>query len=1348
MLIKYKERYRLLFRTIAIVTISLFLYNDIAFALAPKLRTVAQEDFKLSYQTGYTLLAHNAINTFIRDYISSGIEASKVGELKIKPAEDVDESQAVVINGRVQSILIIAIPDLLKKTGQFAHIGLGGARGMPVIYIDKKYFYKNELREHEKNKIGQWEGKRERIGFKTYRQMREWILSPLTRDEAKEFADKVDRETKPGVKKLYEGVAKDYIDLDTIYTFYSDYGLDKDNNDINIAAHEAGENSERQRLAASWVDENVPELKGKTVFSLSMEGNIPEFGSYTAHDANTKGGLGVYFGDKLEGMAAIGINAFGAQIGYSHVRKDGGKIQVSYNELIEKGILQKVFVGNDAVMVRAWDEDPEARCADEEDPCNPKVAVEVYKVNRGGATDYIFMSKVFDELYPDDRVHRFTQEIVFGKAVYAFMRKTGFIPDILHMNEAHTVVAAAQMRADEMYDKTAIVYTNHTIVPAGLEIFSSDCVRSNVDRMMYVIGLPEKSADKFRSIFLRPDGVVDFCYAAIKLADVITAVSREHALKTMRLFQGMYGGEFNTDVVGILNGSGQTWKSDRLLKLESSGRVPDLNDSWAIHEAGKAQAFAELEKRTGIKLDPHKPTVWAIRRLVEYKSQYPALKFIVHLMTADRTRSFTRDELKDIWFRDLANFRQDYERNYMGSREIAESILDKLFPSGVERVNGLGMQVIVGWPAPAYQKFWADEFYRWMDLPDLKGRFAALLSDTDILKMQAIGADICLTMPRPLEEACGTSDQRTGLNFGVNIAIKGAGPAEWIEEYDETRESGSGFLIGPYTIENGNNLDPDNEKFYKEVPVDIFEKAAVCSRLFYEEAKGKWKRLMLNSYLRANEIVTAMAMEKRYALGAYLPAIRKKAIIEPTAAIKELDGKILVNTDTGRIKFAGSSHISDPQFEFWAVRHGETNANKEGRFQGAVDEPQNQLNEEGIRQAQNAAEELFENLKDKIRQGKVVVLTSQSGRAKTTAGYFLKTVETRLGISIAPVEEPLLNEIAYGVWENKREEELSRDQIELVGRYRRGLDATVRAEGGESFIDLLIRSKLLVDKLNQKYKDKDVVIFGSGAQIRATKIVLGDRSMIDDNGYIDWRSKGQAVPNAKPIRLFAFPEVMFSPDEDYTKTLMNAAIGEMARRPVMSSIETVKMAILHQMNMPAVVPENKILWHIIEKDVIPEEQQQNGFVTRINKAFRENKDVMEKIWVLDDKKAIAEAIADIRKDDPNAVIDIALGNESRIESIPDDKEIKMLVFKAKDFIQLEGVVAALRALHSDNALPALLRIYSVMAGKPFNNPPDAISDDPKEFARRLIFDLPRAASAPIDDISKMNERLLQLLTAA
>ena len=108
---------------------------------------------------------------------------------------------------------------------------------------------------------------------------------------------------------------------------------------------------------------------------------------------------------------------------------------------------------------------------------NPLRKVEVYKLNRGGTTLYMLRCpEVFDTLYTEDRVHRFTQEAVFGKAAYALMTREDImpvVPDIIHLNEAHTVVAAAQAKADDRFEKTAVVYTNHTIVPAGLEVFQA-----------------------------------------------------------------------------------------------------------------------------------------------------------------------------------------------------------------------------------------------------------------------------------------------------------------------------------------------------------------------------------------------------------------------------------------------------------------------------------------------------------------------------------------------------------------------------------------------------------------------------------------------------------------------------------------------------------------------------------------------------------------------------------------------------------------------------------------------------------------------------------------------------------
>ncbi|HNW39872.1 MAG TPA: hypothetical protein PKI44_05560, partial [Candidatus Omnitrophota bacterium] len=191
--------------------------------------------------------------------------------------------------------------------------------------------------------------------------------------------------------------------------------------------------------------------------------------------------------------------------------------------------------------------------------------------------------------------------------------------------------------------------------------------------------------------------------------------------------------------------------------------------------------------------------------------------------------------------------------------------------------------VVVG--GPEYMPFWVSEFKRWSQLDSFKGRFVYVPhSDTRLLKMQAIGADICINIPRPLEEACGTSDQRTGLNGGVNIAIRGAGPVEWIVNYNETTGEGSGFLLDTYAFETEEGWVADNALFYSKAPADILRKMKVAVKLFMDQDKTAWKKLMHNSYLAANNKASAKAMEQRYALDVYLPAIQAKVkTIQPEA---------------------------------------------------------------------------------------------------------------------------------------------------------------------------------------------------------------------------------------------------------------------------------------------------------------------------------------------------------------------------------------------------------------------------------------------------------------------------------
>lgn len=914
--------YRHLFnKALALLTAFVFLFSNTAgFAvqddipsgghaatshLAPALST-QQEEFKEKFLAGEALISHPAVNAYVKRRIE-----------KMRSVKGEAWLADMLRSG------VLPIPNLLKGTGQFAHLGLGVANGTAIIYIDADVYNiesdRNDVLAHERDEQARWEDLESHLGIEPGK-MRAWIKRHISSPDerlsshpqysgltSRQIAKHIHEASYP-LTRLYQKYS-DTAKVDAGYLFRL---LNAYSDDVNIAAgekpskasarlesHRAARHSVREALARNWLEENVHELKDKTIVSLSMEGNIPEFEGHLAQNANTKGGLGAYFGDKLEGFADIGMKGFGIQPGYSHLIEGGKLVRVNYEELIKKGALKPVYVGADALTVRAWDEDPNARTEDEEDRNNPKIKVEVYMVDRGGTPDYILMSSVLDVLYPDksmvkllypnpgdreglsdetlSRRHRFTQEMVFGKAAFQLMQKLSLKPDMLHLNEAHTVVAASQMRADASYDNTAIVYTNHTLVPDGLETYPLGTLKTDIRRMTYVMGLPDsrKDARKFnriRSAFLRSDGVVDFCHAAMKLSDVINAVSEEHAGATEKLFRDMYGSGFDKPVIGVLNGSGKTWVSESILALKKKGIVPDEETLWNIHEDGKVEAFAEIEKRTGVRLDPEKPTVWAVRRLVNYKSQYPMLRFLAHLLTADKDKVFTREEIKALWFADIPDLSQHY------NRDVVESVLNRIFENGErETVNGLGMQVVIGWPPPGYEEFWASEFYRWMDLPALKGKFVVATSDARLLKMQAMGADVCINMPRPLEEACGTSDQRTGLNGGVNIAIKGAGPIEWIREYDDETEEGSGFFISSYTKETPDGLTADLERFYREGPADILQKCEKCSDLFYENGKKRWKRLMRGSYVAANKMVTAAAMEQRYARDVYLPAVRKKA---------------------------------------------------------------------------------------------------------------------------------------------------------------------------------------------------------------------------------------------------------------------------------------------------------------------------------------------------------------------------------------------------------------------------------------------------------------------------------------
>jgi len=146
------------------------------------------------------------------------------------------------------------------------------------------------------------------------------------------------------------------------------------------------------------------------------------------------------------------------------------------------------------------------------------------------------------------------------------------------------------------------------------------------------------------------------------------------------------------------------------------------------------------------------------------------------------------------------------------------------------------------------------------------------------------------------------------------------------------------------------------------------------------------------------------------------------------------------------------------------VRHGETDWNRERRFQGHADTP---LNEAGRAQAAALADTLRE-------EGLTAVYTSPLQRAAETAAI----VGARLGLSVQPLEA--LREIDVGDWEGMTLEEVKERYAEsALLEWRTGWP------GGETHDELAARVVPALDALADEHPGERVLAVTHAGPIRA-----------------------------------------------------------------------------------------------------------------------------------------------------------------------------------------------------------------------------------------------------------------------
>ena len=142
----------------------------------------------------------------------------------------------------------------------------------------------------------------------------------------------------------------------------------------------------------------------------------------------------------------------------------------------------------------------------------------------------------------------------------------------------------------------------------------------------------------------------------------------------------------------------------------------------------------------------------------------------------------------------------------------------------------------------------------------------------------------------------------------------------------------------------------------------------------------------------------------------------------------------------------------------YVARHGETDWNRAGRYQG---QRESALTELGRLQASALANALAQS-------GARRVISSPLARCVETA----QPVADALGVAVE-TDERLL-EIAHGTWEGRLREEIERDDPERMRAWMHD-PASVRFQGGESLADVAARWQAFTQSLDGKNEDAVVV---------------------------------------------------------------------------------------------------------------------------------------------------------------------------------------------------------------------------------------------------------------------------------
>ena len=604
----------------------------------------------------------------------------------------------------------------------------------------------------------------------------------------------------------------------------------------------------------------------------------PEFGVSEAIPIYS-GGLGVLAGDHLKASSDLGVPLVGVGLLYRHgyfrqaLNADGWQ-EERYPALDPHAMPLTLLNGDDGQPLKIDVDLAGARCV-----------AQLWRAEVG-RVPLILMDcdveendleerEVTDRLYGGGSEHRLRQEVVLGIGGVRALRAAGYDPNVFHSNEGHAgflgierireLVAGHQMTFDEALEavRVATVFTTHTPVPAGIDVYSADLMERYFDSYAKEC---EVAFEDFMALgqATPPDDVKEsnfnMAIMGIRLAGRSNAVSKLHGVVSRSIFSDLWPDipHDESPITSVTNGvHTATWIGPEMLETFdrrlTRGWTETSNGRWdKIEEVPDAELWRARER--------------ARERLVYFVRD--------RLRTQLRKRGVSNSEMA--WVDDVFDpgfltigFARRFAQYKRGTLLLSDKERFRRILLSAERPVQL---VMAGKAHPLDDggKEIIQELFHFADDPAIRARFVFVEDyDMEVARVLCQGSDVWLNNPRRPLEACGTSGMKAALNGAVNCSILDG----W---WDECYDGNNGWAIGSiYTYADQDHQD----RVEASALYDLLEREIVPR--FYDRAEGpvprRWIERMKASVSSLGGTVTADRMLTDYVTRLYEPAAQRGA---------------------------------------------------------------------------------------------------------------------------------------------------------------------------------------------------------------------------------------------------------------------------------------------------------------------------------------------------------------------------------------------------------------------------------------------------------------------------------------